>query len=193
MPSNTNIMAALSASNDRGTVLVVLAVSQGRNFGVFDAHAVQCLSVAICGLIVRAELRMSSTRNDVNHAAHCCNDIQKTRENRADVTQYDRLCARVGGDRHRHADLGNSRGQPSISRCAIQDCRRICDRKSRRFASKASAVLGRGKVECALSSFSERRTRDNEMQIDADLVELIGRRLSEVESRLPSDCPTPGR
>jgi uncharacterized protein (TIGR00255 family) len=57
--------------------------------------------------------------------------------------------------------------------------------KEQAFRQQASAVLGRGKVECGL--FFRRATdQKTEMQIDTDLVALIGARISEVSANLPA-------
>lgn len=57
--------------------------------------------------------------------------------------------------------------------------------KEQAFRQQASAVLGRGKVECGL--FFRRATdQKTEMQIDTDLVALIGVRISEVSAKLPA-------
>jgi len=57
--------------------------------------------------------------------------------------------------------------------------------KEQAFRQQASAVLGRGKVECGL--FFRRATdQKTEMQIDTDLVALIGARISEVSAKLPA-------
>jgi len=57
--------------------------------------------------------------------------------------------------------------------------------KEQAFRQQASAVLGRGKVECGL--FFRRATdQQSEMQIDTDLVALIGARISEVSAKLPA-------
>ncbi|MCH9694910.1 MAG: YicC family protein [Gammaproteobacteria bacterium] len=57
--------------------------------------------------------------------------------------------------------------------------------KEQVFRQQASSVLGRGKVECAL--FFRRATdQQSEMQIDTELVELIGARISEVSAKLPA-------
>jgi len=56
--------------------------------------------------------------------------------------------------------------------------------KEQLFRQQASATLGRGKVECGL--FFRRATdQKTEMQIDTDLVALIGARISEVAAKLP--------
>lgn len=57
--------------------------------------------------------------------------------------------------------------------------------KEQAFRQQASAVLGRGKVECGL--FFRRATdQKTEMQIDTELVALIGARIAEVSARLPA-------
>ena len=57
--------------------------------------------------------------------------------------------------------------------------------KEQVFRQQASAILGRGKVECGL--FFRRATdQKTEMQIDTDLVALIGARISEVSAKLPA-------
>jgi uncharacterized protein (TIGR00255 family) len=57
--------------------------------------------------------------------------------------------------------------------------------KEQVFRQQASAVLGRGKVECGL--FFRRATdQQSEMQVDTDLVALIGARISEVSAKLPA-------
>ncbi len=53
------------------------------------------------------------------------------------------------------------------------------------FRQQASTVLGRGKVECALY-FRRAVHQDSEIQIDTQLVELIGHRISELTSKLPN-------
>jgi uncharacterized protein (TIGR00255 family) len=57
--------------------------------------------------------------------------------------------------------------------------------KEQAFRQQASAMLGRGKVECSLY-FRRALDRGNELQVDTDLVELIGHRISEVTSKLPN-------
>lgn len=57
--------------------------------------------------------------------------------------------------------------------------------KEQAFRQLASAVLGRGKVECGLY-FRRAVDEDTEMQVDTDLVALLGARLSEVSSKLPA-------
>ena len=57
--------------------------------------------------------------------------------------------------------------------------------KEQAFRQQASSKLGRGKVECALY-FRRAFNEDTEMQIDADLVELIGHRISDVTAKLPN-------
>jgi len=56
--------------------------------------------------------------------------------------------------------------------------------KEQLFRQQASAVLGRGKVECGLY-FRRTTDRQTEMQIDVDLIELLGARLSEIATKLP--------
>ena len=53
------------------------------------------------------------------------------------------------------------------------------------FRQQVSGALGRGKVECA---FFFRRTldQDTDMQVDTDLVKLIGHRISDVTVKLPN-------
>ncbi|MGB5258363.1 MAG: YicC/YloC family endoribonuclease [Woeseiaceae bacterium] len=53
------------------------------------------------------------------------------------------------------------------------------------FRQQASKALARGKVECALY-FRRAVSRDNELQLDTDLVELIGHRISELTAKLPN-------
>ncbi len=53
------------------------------------------------------------------------------------------------------------------------------------FRQQASAVLGRGKIECALS-FRHALNRQSAMQIDSDLVALLGARISELSTKLPN-------
>jgi len=53
------------------------------------------------------------------------------------------------------------------------------------FRQQASAALGRGKVECSLY-FRRVVNQDTELQVDTDLVELIGHRISELTSKLPN-------
>lgn len=57
--------------------------------------------------------------------------------------------------------------------------------KEQAFRQQAGAVLGRGKVECGL--FFRRATdQQTDMQVDADLVALIGARISEISAQLPA-------
>jgi len=60
--------------------------------------------------------------------------------------------------------------------------------KEQAFKQQVSAVLRRGKVECALHV---RRAFDQqtEMKLNADLVQLIGTRLTEVSKFLPESSP----
>jgi len=57
--------------------------------------------------------------------------------------------------------------------------------KEQAFRQQASAALGRGKVECGLY-FRRAVDQQTEMQIDTDLVELLGARLSELSAKLPA-------
>jgi len=57
--------------------------------------------------------------------------------------------------------------------------------KEQAFRQQASAVLGRGKVECGLY-FRRAVDQQTEMQLDTDLVELLGNRISELSSKLPA-------
>ena len=51
--------------------------------------------------------------------------------------------------------------------------------KEQAFRQQAGTVLGRGKIECALF-FRRVKNQDTEMQIDRELVELLGNRLREI-------------
>jgi len=55
--------------------------------------------------------------------------------------------------------------------------------KEQDFRQQASATLGRGKVECGLY-FRRAVDQQTEMQIDTDLVELLGHRISELSAKL---------
>ena len=57
--------------------------------------------------------------------------------------------------------------------------------KEQAFRQRASGALGRGKVECA---FYFRRTtdQDKQLQVDTELVELIGHRISDLTAKLPN-------
>jgi uncharacterized protein (TIGR00255 family) len=57
--------------------------------------------------------------------------------------------------------------------------------KEQVFRQRASSSLGRGKVECALY-FRRAFDQDSEMQINTDLVELIGHRISDLTAKLPN-------
>jgi uncharacterized protein (TIGR00255 family) len=57
--------------------------------------------------------------------------------------------------------------------------------KEQFFRQQASDTLARGKVECALY-FRRAVHQDTELQLDTDLVELIGRRISELTAKLPN-------
>jgi len=53
------------------------------------------------------------------------------------------------------------------------------------FRQRVSDCLGRGKVECALY-FRRALDRDSELSIDAELVKLIGHRISNITVNLPN-------
>ncbi len=57
--------------------------------------------------------------------------------------------------------------------------------KEQMFRQQASVALARGKVECALY-FRRAMHQDSELQIDKQLVELIGQRISELTAKLPN-------
>ncbi|MCH9004822.1 MAG: YicC family protein [Proteobacteria bacterium] len=57
--------------------------------------------------------------------------------------------------------------------------------KEQAFRQQASAVLGRGKVECALY-FRRATGQPSELQIDTDLIKLLGARMSELATILPA-------
>ena len=57
--------------------------------------------------------------------------------------------------------------------------------KEQAFRQQASATLGRGKIECGLY-FRRAVDQQAEMQIDSELVELLGNRISELSSKLPA-------
>jgi len=57
--------------------------------------------------------------------------------------------------------------------------------KEQSFRQQASSSLGRGKVECALY-FRRATNQSNEMQLDTDLIELIGHRISDLTAKLPN-------
>jgi len=57
--------------------------------------------------------------------------------------------------------------------------------KEQLFRQQASAALGRGKIECSLY-FRRAVDQDTELQVDTELVELIGHRISELTSKLPN-------
>ena len=57
--------------------------------------------------------------------------------------------------------------------------------KEQSFRQQASSSLGRGKVECALY-FRRAFDQSSEMQIDTELVELIGHRISDLTAKLPN-------
>ncbi|MBT5862031.1 MAG: YicC family protein [Gammaproteobacteria bacterium] len=57
--------------------------------------------------------------------------------------------------------------------------------KEQDFRQQASAILGRGKVECSLY-FRRAMDQQTEMQIDTTLVELLGARIAELSATLPA-------
>ena len=57
--------------------------------------------------------------------------------------------------------------------------------KEQDFRQRVSEHVGRGKVECALF-FRRAVNLDNEMQVDTELVELIGHRISDITVKLPN-------
>ncbi len=57
--------------------------------------------------------------------------------------------------------------------------------KEQLFRQQASKKLARGKVECALF-FRREHNQENELQLDTELVELIGHRISELTAKLPN-------
>jgi uncharacterized protein (TIGR00255 family) len=57
--------------------------------------------------------------------------------------------------------------------------------KEQAFRQQASASLSRGKIECGLY-FRRAVDKQTEMQIDSELVELLGHRISELSSHLPA-------
>ena len=57
--------------------------------------------------------------------------------------------------------------------------------KEQAFRQQASAALNRGKVECGLY-FRRAVDQQAEMQIDMELVELLGNRISELSAKLPA-------
>jgi uncharacterized protein (TIGR00255 family) len=57
--------------------------------------------------------------------------------------------------------------------------------KEQAFRQQASTTLGRGKVECGLY-FRRAVDKQMEMQIDSELVELLGHRISELSSKFPA-------
>jgi len=57
--------------------------------------------------------------------------------------------------------------------------------KEQAFRQQASASVGRGKVECGLY-FRRAVDQQTEMQIDTELVELLGNRISELSAKLPA-------
>ena len=57
--------------------------------------------------------------------------------------------------------------------------------KEQAFRQRASAVLGRGKVECALF-FRRGLDQESDLRVDTDLVEIIGHRISDLTAKLPN-------
>jgi len=57
--------------------------------------------------------------------------------------------------------------------------------KEQAFRQRASSSLGRGKVECALY-FRRAFDESSAMQVDTELVELIGNRISNLTAKLPN-------
>ncbi len=57
--------------------------------------------------------------------------------------------------------------------------------KEQAFRQQISKVLGRGKIDCALH-FRRAFNQQSEMQIDTDLVGLLGARIAELGSTLPN-------
>lgn len=57
--------------------------------------------------------------------------------------------------------------------------------KEQLFRQQASAILGRGKIECGLY-FRRAADQQSEMQIDAELVSLLSSRIAEVSALLPT-------
>ena len=57
--------------------------------------------------------------------------------------------------------------------------------KEQAFRQQASASVGRGKVECGLY-FRRAVDQQTEMQIDTELAELLGNRISELSAKLPA-------
>jgi uncharacterized protein (TIGR00255 family) len=57
--------------------------------------------------------------------------------------------------------------------------------KEQLFRQQVGAILGRGKIECGLY-FRRATDQQSEMQIDTELVKLLGSRISEVSALLPS-------
>jgi len=57
--------------------------------------------------------------------------------------------------------------------------------KEQALRQRASAALGRGKVECALF-FRRAFDQNNELRVDTEMVELIGHRISDLTAKLPN-------
>ncbi|MGI9202086.1 MAG: YicC/YloC family endoribonuclease [Woeseiaceae bacterium] len=60
--------------------------------------------------------------------------------------------------------------------------------KEQAFKQLVSSVLNRGKVDCALH-FQRAGGRQDDMQLDAELVELVGKRAAEVAAMLDNAAP----
>jgi len=60
--------------------------------------------------------------------------------------------------------------------------------KEQAFKQLVSAALKRGKVDCALH-FQRAAGRQGDMQLDGDLVELIGKRAAEVAAKVDNTAP----
>ena len=60
--------------------------------------------------------------------------------------------------------------------------------KEQAFKQLVSAALKRGKVDCALH-FQRAAGRQGDMQLDGDLVELIGKRAAEVAAKVENTAP----
>jgi len=57
--------------------------------------------------------------------------------------------------------------------------------KEQAYRRQVSATLGRGKIECGLY-FRRAVDQETQMQVDTNLVEVIGTRISEVSAKLPA-------
>ena len=54
-----------------------------------------------------------------------------------------------------------------------------------KLRQRASAALGRGKIECSLF-FRRAFNQDSELRVDTEIVELIGHRISDLTAKLPN-------